>query len=226
MVVALRPLDIEMDQRARAIDCAAPLSLWLLDLTIAPSAEERAWLSRHEVERAARFHAERDRARYVAAHTGLRILIAAVCGPPPAAQDYDRDARGKWRLAGQTRWRFNLSYAGDTALIGIASGHEIGVDVEALRTIEDADALAAIYFNRDEHAAYRRSEDDRDDAAFLRGWTRKEACLKALGVGLQLAPIELDTGLSGDRLVVHGEKNLVVGSFRVDGLIAAWARVR
>ncbi|UVO51486.1 4'-phosphopantetheinyl transferase superfamily protein [Sphingomonas sp. SUN019] len=215
---------VDADRRIRAIECAAPLSLWLLDLTIAPSADERAWLSPFEVERAARFHAERDRARYVAAHVGLRIVVAATCGIDAAAQRYVRGVHGKWRLTDRSPCRFNLSYAGDIALIGIAEDHEIGVDVEVERVVDDADALAAMYFNAREYDTYRKAGSS--PAAFLGAWTRKEACLKALGVGLQLPPIELDTGLSGDCLVVHGGSRIDVGSLRIDGLVAAWARVR
>lgn len=208
----------------RPVEADAPMSLWLADLGVVPSPNAFAWLDADELDRAARFRQARDRSRYLAAHVSLRQVVDRCCGIAPDRQRYRRDASGKWRLANRSVWHFNLSYAGDAALIGIARGGAVGVDIEAERIVEDAAELADLHFDPEERVACAAAPDP--DIAFLRGWTRKEACLKAVGAGLRLAPASIHTGLEGTTSAVVGGTMLDVGSFRTGGLIAAWARVR
>lgn len=214
-----------MAARLRPLSVDAPMSLWLADLCACPSSDEMAWLDQFERQRAARFRLARDRNRYVAAHVALRLLVADHGGVMPACQRYERDALGKWHLGNRPAVQFSLSYAGDVALIGIARDQAIGVDVERNRVVDDAADLAALHFDVDEQAAYAASRRRGDTGAFLRGWTRKEACLKAIGTGLNLAPSSLHTGLDGRARVAAGDIALELGSMRIGGLIAAWARI-
>lgn len=210
----------------RLPDAGAPIALWLADVSRTPGDHALAWLTRHEMERAARFRRAGHVARYLAAHVALRLVIAHHAGVAPADQRYARDRDGKWHLAGGTGWQFSLGYAGDVALIGVDNGHPVGVDIEADRVIDDADGLVALHFDADERACYAGLPAPRRGAAFLGGWTRKEACLKAIGVGLHLPPAAVPTGLDGNRTVVVGGRTIDVGSLRLDGLSAAWARIR
>jgi 4'-phosphopantetheinyl transferase len=63
-------------------------------------------------------------------------------------------------------------------------GCEVGIDVEAIRPLADADAVAAHFFSRPEHAAYRALDPRDRPLGFFQCWTRKEAFIKALGEGL------------------------------------------
>lgn len=95
---------------------------------------------------------------------------------------------GKPALAGPSRCSFNLSHSEDDAVVLIAASGEIGVDVEVLRPMRDALALAERNFSASENAELRSLPESERDHAFLTAWTRKEACLKALGSGLSIAP--------------------------------------
>lgn len=87
------------------------------------------------------------------------------------------DDRGRPWLEGVS---FSVSHSGSLGLIAIAEGvRPVGVDVERIRSDTDFRALAARFLHPDEAAAIG---DDRD--AFFRCWTRKEAVVKALGLGL------------------------------------------
>lgn len=204
----------------------APMALWLADLSSTPCAEAIGWLGAVEVGRATRFHHARDRSRYLAAHVALRLVVDRCGGIAPQRQRYECDALGRWRLANQPEWRFSLSYAGERALIGVAGGHAIGVDIEVARPMGDADELAALHFDAAEGRAYQGRPDRAATHLFLRGWTRKEACLKAIGLGLRVAPASVHTGLDGPGEAAFGDDVIDLDSFEMHGLVAAWARVR
>ena len=69
-------------------------------------------------------------------------------------------------------------------LIAVSLDGELGVDLERLRTISEAARIVESYFSSAEQAQFAALEEPLSASAFLRGWTRKEAILKAKGVGL------------------------------------------
>lgn len=170
----------------------AGVELWLVDLAAPREPARLVWLSDEERARAARFRAAADRRRYEHAHLALRELLAPHCGAEPAALRFVADAAGKPRLAGAPP--FNLSHSGEWALVGWSDGAEIGVDLEVLHEVPDAAALAASVCSDAERAAWAALAAEARPAAFLRAWTRKEACLKAVGIGLGVAPHLVETG--------------------------------
>lgn len=172
-----------------------PFELWFIELLDGPSAERRRWLSTTEHERAARFVFERDRRRYLAAHCGLRELLGKRSGLAPASLHFVEGPYGKPSLDHAGACAFNMSHSEDVALIAMADAGEIGVDVEMLRPMPDALSLARQNFSASENDELLGTLPSEQSLAFLRGWTRKEACLKALGSGLSLAPDTFTAGL-------------------------------
>lgn len=184
----------------------APLGLvrlWRVDLGQASGEAAVATLSAAELARAVRFVFERDRRRYLAAHAALRRLLAETTGIAASELVFDEGPFGKPHLSDPAAPSFNLSHSGDVALIGIGPpGVEVGVDVEVPRTMSDALELAERHFAPAEIDALRSTPPDQRDHAFLRGWTRKEACLKAIGSGLSIAPHTFDAGIAAAERVV------------------------
>jgi len=132
------------------------------------------WLSADEHERAARFAARGHRDAYVVQHAMVRALLARYQGLEPSAIAFERGTHGKPRVAGL---RHNLAHADDVALLAVSLDVELGVDLERYDAAIDPDQLARLVLAPAEaHCVERR--------AFLRVWCRKEACLKATGVGL------------------------------------------
>ena len=198
-----------------------PYELWFVDLRLAPPPERLAGLSAAEHDRAARFVFERDRRRYLAAHVGLRDLLAARTGVAAAALRFDEGPFGKPALAGPERCAFNMSHSDDVALVALADAGvgEIGVDVEMLRDMPDAAALARQNFSAAEIDELSATAAPDRSLALLLGWTRKEACLKAIGSGLSIAPNIFTAGLGmGARSVPidtpAGRVSVWVHSFR------------
>jgi len=146
-----------------------------------------ALLSDQERARAGRFAFEPDRRRFIVARALLRQLLAARLGVRPEAIELAAGARGKPGLAGRfspSDLRFNVSHSQDVVAYAFSSGREVGIDVEAVRALPDADDVAARWFSPREYAAYRVLQPDDRALGFFQCWTRKEAFIKALGDGL------------------------------------------
>lgn len=174
------------------------VEIWLVDLTAAPTA--LASLSPHERARAERLVFEADRRRFRAAHSALRELLAQRLEAVAADIEFSYGPHDKPAVTGFPDLRFNMSHSGERALIAmsseLAAGAELGVDIEELRAVTSNADLAAAHFTAREQrelAACARASSNR---LFLSGWTRKEACLKAIGSGLSIAPATFDCALA------------------------------
>lgn len=178
-----------------ALAGVAQVGLWRCGLDWLPGLGALAWLSDEERARARRFAAESDRRRYLAAHCALRELLSLRTGLPAQNLQIVAGAFGKPRLLNADGCCFNLSHSGEVALLGIGRGSEIGVDVELRHEVANALALARGIASAAEFAAFVALDDALHSEAFLRLWTRKEACLKAVGTGLSIEPSSLDVGL-------------------------------
>jgi 4'-phosphopantetheinyl transferase len=82
-----------------------------------------------------------------------------------------------------------VSHSGSLALYAVTRGRLVGIDVEEIRPIPDADQVAERFFSPAEQVALRAMPDERRLDAFYACWTRKEALVKALGDGLSV-PLE------------------------------------
>jgi 4'-phosphopantetheinyl transferase len=209
----------------------APLRLWRVRASAMPPKEALDLLSRAELDRAAGMHRDRDRQRYLASHLALRRLIGQTLQCSPAALRFRTGRFGKPALeTGFAPCAFSMSHSQDLSVIALCERSEIGVDVELARPLPDALSLAAAHFTAGEQETLQRLSGHACETAFLRIWTRKEACLKALGTGLQIAPNTFETGCGSQRqqvqIVVRGRSRTVcVESLEViDGaaLAIAW----
>lgn len=144
-------------------------------------------LSRDERERAEKFRYAEHRQHYIVARASLRRLLAERLHLAPQAVEFVETEYGKPRLSpvhGSADVEFNLSHSGTLALFAFTSGRAVGVDVELIREVPDADDLAERFFSPTETASLKALPLDRRSLAFLACWTRKEAFIKALGLGL------------------------------------------
>ena len=85
---------------------------------------------------------------------------------------------------GEDGLTFNLTNSGGWALLACTRGRAVGVDLEAIREVEDLAALAAYCMAPPELAAWRALASGERLEWFYRLWTRKESYLKARGDGL------------------------------------------
>jgi 4'-phosphopantetheinyl transferase len=155
-------------------------------------------LSATERERAARFAFVRDARRFIVGRARLRQLLGARLGERPGSVRLISGAHGKPALAdaGPTSLRFTLSHCDDLAVYALSSGCEVGIDVEAVRPLPDADVIAARFFSPREQVAYCALDPHDRPLGFFHCWTRKEAFVKALGGGLSHPLDSFDVSLA------------------------------
>jgi 4'-phosphopantetheinyl transferase len=180
---------------------AGEIHVWVADLDqLAPEVRRLASaLSADEAARAARFHFERDRKRFVVGRGFLREVLAGYCGVDPGRLEFEYSAHGKPSLSGDAGGdglRFNLSHSHGLALCAVTRDREIGVDIELIRAVEDLDELAASVFSAQERQVLRSLRPDEQLSAFFRCWTRKEAIVKALGQGLSYPLANFDVAFA------------------------------
>jgi 4'-phosphopantetheinyl transferase len=141
-----------------------------------------------ERERFDAFLRRQPASRWLAARWALRRVLASYLSEEPAAIELEVEERGKPRLRNGGELEFNLSHSGGLALVAVAHGRSVGVDVEVI--------------------------GQRHPLAFYEDWVRKEAHLKCLGVGLgapppparvAITPIEVSPGYAAAVAVAGAE---------------------
>jgi 4'-phosphopantetheinyl transferase len=157
------------------------------------SLEER--LPSEERRRAARFRVEAARHRFVLARCILRRHIGAALDTDPQTLRFATGDRGKPHLAFpeiENPPHFNLSHSGGVVVL-ITAAADVGVDVESLREIANAERMARRFFSSGERSRITSLAGAARDHAFLRIWTQKEAYLKATGLGVGMPLNEVET---------------------------------
>ncbi|MEK7793989.1 MAG: 4'-phosphopantetheinyl transferase superfamily protein [Candidatus Hydrogenedentota bacterium] len=156
-----------------------------------------------ERARADRFiRAEHGRS-FTIAHAALRRILGNYLEIAPERVRFSESGKGKPRIDGDSDIEFNLSHSGELALVAVTTGRAVGVDIESMRERDAQRNIAERYFSRGEVDALFTLPEAEQSAAFYRCWTRKEAYIKALGLGLTypLDGFEVSLDESSPRLV-------------------------
>ncbi len=154
-------------------------------------------LSADERRRAERFHFEQDRQRFIVARGLLRTILANYLGIPAARLEFDYGHHGKPAIK-DTQLRFNLSHSKSLALYAITRDRELGIDLEFIRPMTEAEQIAQRYFSPQENAVFQALSPEQKPAGFFYHWTRKEAYLKAVGDGIAAGNDDFDEMVATD----------------------------
>jgi 4'-phosphopantetheinyl transferase len=157
------------------------------------------FLSPTERERASRFRFQLDQRRFVAGRGLLRQILADyhACRPEEISFGYSQWGKPFVLSPRHSEFEFNLAHSQDHLLVAV-SARPIGVDLEAIRSIDDLDLLARQICSERELEAWLRLPLDSRLTAFFTLWTRKEALLKAMGTGISEHLREISVFFSSD----------------------------
>jgi 4'-phosphopantetheinyl transferase len=162
------------------------VDVWLVDV------DEPAFLARAESDlptkddraRASRLTDPEAATRLLARKATLRLILARYAQVEPAALRIVTAPGGKPVLAPGPA--FSVAHSGSLYVVAVSGASSVGVDVERLRSVARATAIAERWFGEEEARALAGVPEAELDPAFLRLWTAKEALAKRHGAGLRL----------------------------------------
>lgn len=163
------------------------------------TAQLLALLTAQETERANRFCFEVDRSAYIAGRGILRLLLGRYLTQEAFFSEFLYNEYGKPMLPEgmiARDLRFNLSHADGVALFAVTCGREVGVDVESVQRNIDYGQVAGRFFSLRERTTLLSLPAEAQREAFFACWTRKEAYIKARGMGLSLGLDAFDVSLA------------------------------
>lgn len=184
--------------------------VWRAWLDVSASRLQRllATLSADERQRHGRFHFQKDRDHFAVGRGFLRTTLSRYLKLEPAQLNFVYGQQGKPALTtgagdrpgahvqSHDALRFNLSHSGGIALLAIATGRDVGVDVEFMSAQVTTDEVAERFFSPHEVATLRTLPREIRRTAFFKCWTRKEAFIKAKGGGLSIPLDQFDVAFA------------------------------
>lgn len=162
------------------------LHIWRLSLELTAGTHNHLWplLSEDEQSRAKRFVRPQDQAKFVQVRGSLRTLLGQYLERAADELCFDYGHYGKPQLApacNPLNLQFNVSHSHGLALIAITQAVVVGIDVEQVQTKVDYQNISRRFFAAVEHHVLLKQPLEKQRQAFFQLWTRKEACIKAIG---------------------------------------------
>jgi len=198
---------------------ASNVHVWVARLDPSP-AELRAFastLSADEMERARRFHFERDQSSFIAARGVLRAILGAYLQVDSGRIEFSYGSQGKPALMGpDADLSFNLSHSDDVAFVALTRRRTIGVDIERMKPFAEVADVTRTIFSARELAEFWALPPDDQQVSFFSAWTRKEAFVKATGLGFSMSVKEVEVSFA------PGEEAQLVRLNGSAGLAAGW----
>jgi 4'-phosphopantetheinyl transferase len=134
----------------------------------------------------------------------MRGILANYLKADPLRLEFIAGQNGKPAFAPDSAWRevkFNLSHSHQAALLAVALGRDVGVDIEYVKHDFEFIEVAERFFTAREVAMLRKLPSVLQRSVFFKCWTSKEAFLKAKGTGLSGELDEVSITLKSDQRV-------------------------
>ena len=152
-------------------------------------------LSKQETNRANKFYFSIDKKRYLLTRALLKNILSRITDTPARQLHFKFNEHGKPYLESFKHIYFNISHSGDIGLLAVTDCAAIGIDVEQYRKRLQLREIAERFFSKYETDILLNLPDNQKISAFFSCWTRKEAFIKALGLGLTLPLKNFDVTL-------------------------------
>lgn len=164
------------------LPCRGSVHVWTIDLQQA-SLDLPELLSDDEISRFSGISHNKSRQHFLRSRTSLRLILASYlrCSAADILFSYNENGKPELSSSVDQSLKFNLSHSGNNCLLAVATGIDVGIDVERVQTGRDYHALAHRFFTPSEFHLLRNTNDE---SLFYRIWVLKEASVKARGMKL------------------------------------------
>lgn len=160
-------------------------------------------LSEKETTRANKLTLPKVKNNFIISRGILRALLAKYTRQKPEELIFEENQYGKLFLKTSSNIFFNLSHSNDLTLLAFTLKNQIGIDVEFIRQNIDIESIAKKYFSSRETLELLNVSPEKKIPAFFNCWARKEAFIKAIGLGLsyQLSKFDVDVTSFGTKQI-------------------------
>jgi 4'-phosphopantetheinyl transferase len=198
--------------------CEPPVDLWSwrIDVDAGRAGREAECLSRDELVRMEKLRTPELKLRFQAAHGRMRRILGAYVFASAAELRLQYGANGKPSIEPGARpaIHFNLTHSDRLAALAVSPARPVGIDIEVIQPVEGQ--VARDVFSPAEYAALEGLPEGERLRAFYRGWTRKEAVVKAIGEGLSLPLKSFDVELRpGERARILRAETFEASAWRL-----------
>ncbi|ABW28911.1 4'-phosphopantetheinyl transferase family protein [Acaryochloris marina] len=188
----------------------APQTLHIWRLPLRTDGASHWWdlLSRDEQQRAQRFVRSQDQDKYVQVRGTLRCLLGQYLQIPGHTLRFDYGDYGKPQLVSSCNslnLQFNVSHSHELALIAITQATAVGIDIEQMNPQARYINISQRFFSVAEHEILLQQPVEQQCHTFFQLWTRKEACVKAMGGSIAhvLDQINVAQGLNQTSIAIE-----------------------
>ncbi len=177
----------------------------------------KSLLNVFELKVASKYHFEKDYNRCILGRGITKILLAFYTSQKPKEIliDYEENKKPFLRDSSGFNLSFNLSHSENYILIAVGKD-EIGVDIEKMKNLFEYQSLIDAIFTKEEKNFITKAPEP--VKAFYLLWTRKEALLKATGMGI-VNDLNCIACLNGenkvDSAVIVSKKEWLIKSFQI-----------
>lgn len=140
-----------------------------------------AFMNGEELARAAKFIKPADAKSFILCRGLLRRILADCLDADPSSLCFSRNEQGKPFLE-NSELEFNVSHSRDRLLVAVTAGRSVGVDIEFRRSGLRMESIAKRWFSPEEQTFFQSLENP--EKGFFEIWAKKEAYVKALGLGI------------------------------------------
>jgi 4'-phosphopantetheinyl transferase len=175
------------EQRGLTEVVSESVDVWCTNLDMVATsrgAELGVLLSKEECDRGNLLRDADSRRRYVAGREMLRLILGEQCGMDPADVSFDYGPQGKPSMKGSRSTFFSTAHSDGLSAVAVTRLGEVGIDIERLRPDVDVDRIAIRMFPPEDLGQWAALPDGDRVSAFFDGWVRREALVKATGIGL------------------------------------------
>ena len=169
--------------------CSIDLFYCLNNNKIVSSDSIFQYLRKEEIERASRFLFTKDKILYMNSHAFLNRELSKRTKVNFENLNISTNQFDKPYVSGSSTF-FNLSQSHNFWSIGFCEGVEIGIDIEWINEKKNFGDIIHYYFTAKEQTEVEEAKVP--VSKFFEIWTRKEALLKALGVGISYPLNQID----------------------------------